>query len=71
VPMPKRQFRIVPSDTTGILAVCEFCDRQFKSRSSNLMEAGQDVKAQFDDHTCKHEDVNQAAARVVREATKD
>jgi len=39
----------------------------------------QDVKDAFDAHTCAkhpghqkpHEDVNQAAARIVREATKD
>ena len=57
--MPKRKFRIVRSDASGLLAVCGFCNRQFRSsKSNNLMEAGLDIKAQFDDHDCKREDVS-------------
>ena len=36
---------------------------QFKSSNSNLMDAGFELKAQLNEHTCKREDVNHYAAR--------
>lgn len=61
--MAKRNLRIVQSDSPVVVGVCEVCDMQFKSSNSNLMDAGFELKAQLNEHTCKREDVNHYAAR--------
>lgn len=69
--MPKRKLRIVrESGDTALLGICEYCSMQF---SATLIQLGEDeqtsVQEQFDAHTCKREDLDQAAARIVRETT--
>jgi hypothetical protein len=49
------------SDSPVVAGVCEFCNMQFKSSNPNLKDAGFDIKAQFDEHTCKREDVSHTA----------
>lgn len=51
--MPPRKLRILQSDGPDVVGVCESCNRQFKSALLNLMEAGRDIKAQFEEHTCR------------------
>jgi hypothetical protein len=51
-----------------MLGICEYCNKQFSSGDSQL--ARSNIQAQFNTHTCKPEDVNQAAARIVRETTE-
>ena len=67
--MPKRHLRIVREKP--LLGVCEYCNMQF---SVTLTALGapilNSVEAQFKAHKCKREDVNQAAARIVREETQ-
>jgi hypothetical protein len=35
--------------------------------ANDLMDAGEEIKAKFSAHTCTSDDVNQVAARIVRE----
>jgi hypothetical protein len=69
--MPKRNLRIVRTAPPRVLGVCEFCNMTFHSDKPDLLEAGSEVRAQFDAHKCKQLDASQNAVRVVREATKD
>jgi len=71
VGMAKRQLRIVRNESAGVWGICEACNQQFTSMMPDLMEAEEDVKAQFAMHTCKSENVGQAAARIDREETTD
>ena len=43
---------------------------QFKSPADQYDQAEWDIGTQFREHTCKREDIRQAAARIVREATE-
>jgi hypothetical protein len=69
--MAKRKVRIVRRQTPGAVGVCEVCNMQFKSSADQYDQAEWDIGMQFSDHKCKREDENQAAVRIVREATKD
>jgi hypothetical protein len=57
----------VQSEAPVVLGVCESCNRQFNFTVLDFIEAVWDIKAQFDAHTCKREDLSQAASRIVRE----
>lgn len=67
--MPKRNLRIVKRTPVAI-GICEACNMQFHSKQPVEDNAEIDMMIQFDKHKCKHEDASQAAARIVREATK-
>ena len=72
--MAKRKLRIVRrTNNIPVLGVCEFCNMQFPAHHplSGQSEAQAAIQQQFNAHKCEPESVNQAAARVVREATKD
>ena len=73
--MGKRALRVVKwLGSTPAIGVCEFCSKQFKVPVTELAktsEAQANMQEQFDRHKCKREDASQAAARIVREATKD
>ena len=72
--MSKRKLRIVRrTNNIPVLGVCEFCNMQFPAHHplSGQSEAQAAIQQQFNAHKCEPEDVNQAAARTVREATKD
>jgi hypothetical protein len=70
--MPKRKLKIVREDNgTALLGVCEHCNMQFGATLISLGEDEQEsVQDQFEAHDCRPEDVNQAAARVVRETNR-
>ncbi len=75
--MAKRQLRIVRSNPPGVIGVCEFCHKQFKTLASDFMEATDNIKIKFDDHTCKWQDSSAvpvmklvAAGRTAAECTK-
>jgi hypothetical protein len=40
------------------------------SRNEDLDEVVKEIQAAFEAHKCEREDVSQAAARIVREATE-
>jgi hypothetical protein len=68
--MKKRHLRIVREKP--LLGVCEYCNMQFPVTLTALRAPIlNSVQEQFKAHKCKREDVNQAAAQIVREATKD
>src|SRR5271169_2624509 len=69
VGMAKRKLRIVRE--TPQLGVCEFCNMQFSAVTPLGAPNKTAIQEQFNAHKCNPEDVNQAAARIVREATKD
>ena len=62
----KRRLRVVRE--SPLLGVCEYCNMQFSSGESQLAKS--DIQVQFNEHKCKRQDVNQAAARIVRETTE-
>jgi hypothetical protein len=69
--MPKRNLRIVKRvRNVPVLGICEYCNAQFSGDPSrgNAQSA---IQEQFNVHKCKPDDVSQAAARVVREATEN
>jgi hypothetical protein len=68
--MAKRTVRMVRRQTPGAMGVCEVCNMQFTSSADQYDQAEWDIGVQFREHTCKREDVSQAAARIVREATE-
>jgi hypothetical protein len=68
--MAKRKVRMVRRQVPGAVGVCEVCNMQFTSAADQYDQAEWDIGMQFSDHKCKREDVNQAAARIVREATE-
>lgn len=71
--MPKRKLRIVRRvKYIPVLGVCEFCNMQFPVHQppGEQAEAQAAIQQQFDAHKCEREDVSQAAARTVREATE-
>jgi hypothetical protein len=61
---------MVKKQAPGALGVCEYCNMQFKSSRDQYDQAQWDIGTQFDAHKCNREDVNQAAARIVRETTQ-
>ena len=63
-----RKLRIVLDHP--LLGICEYCNMQFHSSLLPVEAAKDDIQERFNVHKCKHEDVNQAAARIVREATE-
>ena len=65
--MAKRNLRIVRDHP--LLGICEYCNAQFSSGLMPVEAAKDDIQARFDAHKCEPEDVNQADARIVREAT--
>jgi len=64
--MPKRNLRIVKRTPIAI-GICESCNMQFESHQPIEDDAEAEMRAAFDAHKCKREDINQAAARIVRE----
>jgi len=52
-----------------LLGVCEYCNAQFESGLMPVEAAKADIQERFNVHKCEREDVNQAAARIVRETT--
>jgi hypothetical protein len=73
--MPKRKFRIVKRENNfPVLGVCESCTAKFAADPATLgqpKDAHAYIQKQFIAHKCKRPDVSQAAARIVREATKN
>jgi hypothetical protein len=70
--MPKKRelLPIRRHDNLVVAGRCSICHRPFESRFVVPELASRAVKSEFDTHVC-NEDANQAAARVVRESTKD
>jgi hypothetical protein len=66
--MAKRKLRIVREDP--MLGVCEYCNEQFSGSGGERQLERSRIQAQFNVHKCAREDVNQAAARIVRESTE-
>ena len=72
--MPKRKLQIVRRvKHVPVLGVCELCNMQFPvlQPPGEQAEAQAAIQQQFDAHKCEREDFSQAAARIVREATKE
>jgi len=73
--MAKRNLRIVKrTRNVPVLGVCEYCNMQFPAdphRLGQLANAAASIQEQFNVHICKPEDASQAAARIVKEATKE
>jgi len=67
--MAKRKLRIVKE--TPHLGICEYCNMQFSALTPLGAPNKTSIQQQFNAHKCKREDVNQAAARTVREATEN
>jgi hypothetical protein len=65
--MAKRKLRIVRE--TPQLGVCENCNMQFSAVTALGAPYIAAIQEQFKAHKCKPEDINQAAARIVRETT--
>ena len=65
--MPERKLRIVREHP--LLGICEYCNMQFLGNQNQLAKS--DIQEQFNVHKCEREDVNQAAARIVKKPTKD
>ena len=59
--------QVAGAPTSGI---CTFCGARFISRLTDIGDALEQLRSAFERHNCK-EDASQAAARIVREATKD
>ena len=53
-----------------MLGVCEYCNEQFSGSGGERQLERSRIQAQFNVHKCAREDVNQAAARIVRESTE-
>jgi hypothetical protein len=66
--MAKRNLRIVRDHP--LLGICEHCGMQFHSGLLPVEAAKDDIQERFNVHKCEREDVNQAAARIVRETTE-
>jgi hypothetical protein len=66
--MLRRKLRIVRDHP--LLGICEYCNEQFTSGLMPVAAAKDDIQERFDAHKCEPEDVNQAAARIVRETTE-
>ena len=66
--MAKRKLRIVRE--TPQLGVCEYCNMQFSTVTALGARIKTSIQEQFNAHKCEREDVNQAAARIVKEATE-
>ena len=72
--MKKRYMRIVKmSGAMPDMAACTNCGHEFKvygSKKHTVAEATENLRKQFTAHDCK-EDASQAAARIVKEGTRD
>jgi hypothetical protein len=69
--MKKRELIAIRRNGDYIVAGrCSICHRPFESRLAVPQLASHEVVSEFDAHIC-NEDVNQAAARIVRETTSD
>ena len=72
--MTRRKFRIVRRENNiPVLGVCEYCNAQFvvdPDTVGQAKDAHTYIQKQFVAHKCKSELASQAAARLVREATK-
>jgi hypothetical protein len=66
--MGKRNLRFVRDHP--LLGICEQCNAQFSSGLMPVEAAKADIQERFDAHKCEREDMNQAAARIVRETTE-
>jgi len=57
MPKPKRHLRVIKwIGTTPAVAVCTSCERQFKiplTAMARTLDAQENLKMQFDNHTCK------------------
>lgn len=69
VGMAKRKLRLVRRALPP-LAICECCNKQFKSQLPRTEAAISEIQALFDAHKCERQDFAQNAARIVREATE-
>ena len=67
--MAKRKLKFVCDHP--LLGICGYCNVQFCSDLMPIEAAREDIQERFDVHKCKRGGVNQAAARIVRETTKD
>jgi hypothetical protein len=74
-PPPKRNLRVVKwIGTIPAIGVCTHCSCQFKvplESMKRVADAQWNLDLQFKEHKCRREDASEAAARIVREATKD
>jgi len=76
VGMTERAMRIItPLGQIPREAICTACGRKFIAPKSTLVSLGDStahLEASFEEHKCpkRPEDANQAAFRVVREATE-
>jgi hypothetical protein len=70
--MPKRNLRIVKRvKNAPVLGICELCNMQFSADPSGPAESQAIIQQQFNGHTCKPDNASQAAARIVKKATRD
>jgi hypothetical protein len=68
--MKKRELLVIESREGYVVAGrCSVCHRPFSTPLMVVVDASHDIVRQFDAHVC-NEDVNQAAARIVRETTE-
>lgn len=67
--MAKRNLRLVRRALPP-LAICEYCNKQFKSNLAKTDAALWEIQNLFDAHKCERQDFAQNAARIVREATE-
>lgn len=67
--MAERNLRIERDHP--LLGICENCNMQFSSGLMPVEAAKADIQERFNVHKCERGNVNQAAARILREATKD
>ncbi len=68
-------IRIVRMDSGKTVGTCTECDDRRESGAPDPQTAKFEIEQLFEGHECPkkkpREDVNQAAARVIREATKE
>jgi hypothetical protein len=70
----KRELIFTPANNARLVATrCNGCNWHASVEYSSNQTAGEAAQAAFDAHHCEayplHEDVNQAAARIVKETT--
>jgi hypothetical protein len=65
----KPKMYVIKRDASGnaISGNCSTCGRVFQFEDT---PEGRRVEKSFETHECRREDVSQAAARIVREATE-
>ena len=68
VGMAKRHLRLVRRALPP-LAICECCNKQFKSNLTKTDAAIWEIQTLFDAHKCERQDFAQNPERIVRQAT--